>query len=173
MKIRQTEEKDLQQIMNLVQMAKEYFRAHDIPQWNSADGYPTIEQFRSDMAHDDSFVLVDDTDTVIATACILSRPDPNYLIIENGKWLNDNPYLTVHRLCVNNDYKGNGAAGMIFAFAEERAKKMGIHDLRADTHDMNCSMRRALKKSGFIPCGRVYMEDGGPRIAYQKPLVLR
>ena len=173
MEIRKTEEKDLMEIMTLVQQAKDYFKANSIPQWNSSDGYPTVNQFRSDMAAGDSYVLLDESEHVIATACILSRADPNYRVIENGAWMNDDPYLTVHRLCVRNDLKGHGAAGTVFAYAQELAKKKGICNLRADTHEKNLSMRHALSKAGFIPCGRVYMEDGGPRIGYQKPLVLR
>ena len=32
----------------------------------------------------------------------------------------------------------------------------------------NASMRKMLENHGFIACGTVYMEDGTPRIGYQK-----
>ena len=38
--------------------------------------------------------------------------------------------------------------------------------LRADTHADNVYMQRALEKSGFVRCGRIYTEDGSPRWAY-------
>ena len=30
--------------------------------------------------------------------------------------------------------------------------------------------QKALQKEGFVPCGRVYMADGAPRIGFQKLL---
>ena len=38
--------------------------------------------------------------------------------------------------------------------------------VRADTHADNVYMQRALEKSGFVRCGRIYTEDGSPRWAY-------
>ena len=38
--------------------------------------------------------------------------------------------------------------------------------MRADTHADNVYMQRALEKSGFVRCGRIYTEDGSPRGAY-------
>ena len=171
--IRQTEETDLEAVMGLVQQAKDYFRAHDIPQWNGADGYPGIDQFRKDMALKSSYVMIDEQGTVVLTACIMETPDPHYTYIEDGAWLDDTPYLPIHRICVSNACKGRHLAQQLFAYAEALAKEKGICSLRADTHELNTSMRHALKDFGFVECGRVYMADGGPRIACQKPLVLR
>jgi RimJ/RimL family protein N-acetyltransferase len=43
-------------------------------------------------------------------------------------------------------------------------------NIRIDTHDDNLPMQRALEKNGFVPCGRIWCEDGTPRIAYQRTL---
>ena len=41
-------------------------------------------------------------------------------------------------------------------------------NIRIDTHDDNLPMQHVLEKNGFIRCGRIWNEDGSPRIAYQK-----
>ena len=41
-------------------------------------------------------------------------------------------------------------------------------NLRIDTHEKNIPMQRCLAKNGFARCGIIYLEDGDPRIAYQK-----
>ena len=40
--------------------------------------------------------------------------------------------------------------------------------LRADTHEDNKIMQHLLEKNGFVRCGIIHVEDGTPRVAYQK-----
>ena len=40
--------------------------------------------------------------------------------------------------------------------------------LRADTHADNKIMQHLLEENGFTRCGIIHVEDGTPRIAYQK-----
>ena len=40
--------------------------------------------------------------------------------------------------------------------------------LRADTHADNKAMQHLLEKNGFTRCGIIRVEDGTPRIAYQR-----
>lgn len=44
-----------------------------------------------------------------------------------------------------------------------------IHsNLKIDTHEDNKIMQHLLEKYGFLKCGTIWLEDGSPRIAYQK-----
>ena len=43
-----------------------------------------------------------------------------------------------------------------------------IKHLRIDTHADNKVMQKQILKNGFTRRGIVYMEDGSPRIAYEK-----
>jgi RimJ/RimL family protein N-acetyltransferase len=45
-----------------------------------------------------------------------------------------------------------------------------IPNIRIDTHRDNAIMQHLLEKNGFVKCGIIYVEDGSPRIAYQKRL---
>ena len=41
-------------------------------------------------------------------------------------------------------------------------------NLKIDTHENNVVMQNLLKKNGFTYCGRIYVDDGGERLAFQK-----
>ena len=73
------------------------------------------------------------------------------------------PLVTIHRIA------GSGAGKGIFreclAYCLAR-----IPNIRIDTHRDNAAMRHLLEKHGFRKCGVIYVEDGSPRIAYQKCL---
>ena len=42
------------------------------------------------------------------------------------------------------------------------------HRLRADTHADNLTMQRCLEREGFVRCGTIYVEDGTPRVAFER-----
>ena len=56
-----------------------------------------------------------------------------------------------------------GLFSAALAFCAERCK-----NLRADTHAKNAVMRHLLIKHGFRECGVINVENGTPRIAYQR-----
>lgn len=87
-------------------------------------------------------------------------PDPTYTYIEDGVWLNDDVYGTIHRIA------GDGVAKGVFKKCLDFCKSQ-IDNLRIDTHHNNLTMQHLVEKNGFEKCGIVYMEDGSPRIAYQ------
>jgi len=86
--------------------------------------------------------------------------DPTYVVIE-GAWLDDAPYAAVHRVASRGEVKG--LTDQILDWALEQHG-----NIRIDTHDDNIPMQRALARCGFTPCGRIWIEDGTPRIAYHK-----
>ena len=86
--------------------------------------------------------------------------DPTYRVIQ-GAWLNDLPYCAVHRVASRGEVKG--VATQVLEWCMDRCG-----NIRIDTHDDNLPMQHVLEKNGFIRCGRIWNEDGSPRIAYQK-----
>ena len=167
MSIRKTEKEDISYVMAVIDEAKEYFRHNGIPQWQN--GYPNSETIRSDIENGNSYVLLKDQ-TIAGTACIITGNEPNYDVIEDGEWLNDEPYAVVHRICISTSLKGNGYAKELMEYAETLAKEKGYRNVRADTHELNYSMQRFLQKCGFTACGRIYVSDHTARTGYQKIL---
>lgn len=163
MEVRKAEFKDVDQIVEIMNQAKAYFKEKGIPQWQG--DYPDETDVMEDIRNDGAYVISDGND-VIGYSFIAGIHEPNYDHIE-GKWLNSNLYYVVHRTCISNTCKGHGIASILISFAKEKALAEGLHDIRIDTHEMNHSMRRLIEKSGFAYCGVIYVEDGSPRYAYQ------
>ena len=77
----------------------------------------------------------------------------------SGRWLNDEPYVTVHRAASDGKLRG------VFACIMNHLK--GRYDnVRIDTHQSNAVMQKQIEKSGFKKCGIIYVRDGSPRIAF-------
>ena len=126
-------------------------------QWGAA--YPPEEMIRRDIENEKCYVNLLDN-RILAVFYFAVEEDPTYGYIE-GAWLNDLPYGVIHRIAVGES--GKGAAAECIRFAYERCG-----NLRIDTHEKNLPMQRCLAKNGFARCGIIYLEDGDPRIAYQK-----
>ena len=64
---------------------------------------------------------------------------------------------------VNGELEGPGVAAAVITWCLEHCES-----LRADTHADNKIMQHLLEENGFTKCGIIHVEDGTPRIAYQK-----
>lgn len=164
MKLRLTTTNDVTAVMSIINEAKAYFKEQGINQWQ--DGYPNEISIINDISHREAYVLEDNGD-VVATAMISSAPEPTYNYIE-GKWLQCDKYLVIHRIAIKNDQKGKGLAKIILDEAIKLYPKMA--SVRMDTHDDNLSMQRFLTKYGFTYCGTIYLETKDSRRAYEKIL---
>ena len=98
---------------------------------------------------------------ILAVFFLKQGEDPTYKKIYEGAWLNDRPYAVMHRVASSG--KEKGAAKVCFDWVFEK-----YGNIRIDTHDDNHIMQHVLEKNGFSKCGRIYLESGDPRIAYQK-----
>ena len=67
----------------------------------------------------------------------------------------------VHRVASAGIAKGAGSFCMNWASKQ-------CENLKIDTHKDNYVMQNMLKKCGFVHCGTIYLEDGEPRLAFQK-----
>ena len=148
----------LPQIMDIYGKARLFMvKAGNPNQWGTA--YPTEAMIRQDIANEKCYLNLKD-DKICAVFYFAVEADPTYGYIE-GAWLNDAPYGVIHRIAVGEN--GKGVAAECFAFAAQHCE-----NIRIDTHEKNIPMQRCLAKNGFTRCGIIYLEDGDPRIAYQK-----
>lgn len=157
--IRPAEPGDLDTILNIYVYAREQMRLTGNPkQWG--DSNPPAETVREDIRQKRAYVILSQND-ICGVFVFIIGADPTYQQIENGAWLNDEPYGTIHRIAGNG--KENGILSAALSFCEKR-----IDNIRIDTHADNHIMQHLLEKYGFIRCGHIYVEDGTQRIAYQK-----
>ena len=159
----------MRDILRLVSEAQAFMRTLNIDQWQ--DGYPQAEVLREDIALGQLYVC-DDERGVGAMAALSLLPEPIYDDIE-GEWRTPGPYLTVHRMALDDAHRGAGWADRLLEKAVQLAAEHGCVSVRADTHRGNLAMRRFLEKRGFQYCGwvRYEVEAGDPmRVAYERPL---
>ena len=165
MKFRKSGIKDISNIIKIINQAQEYFKLQGIDQWQN--GYPNQETIENDIKNDESYVLEKGGD-VIATTMISFNGESTYNSIQ-GNWISNNDkYATIHRLAVDNSYKGNGISSKIIKHIETYCLNKGIKSIRVDTHEDNISMQRLLEKNNFKYCGVIYLEDNSKRIAFEK-----
>lgn len=159
MKIRKAEPADLEEMLQVYETARRFMRSTgNMQQWNN--GYPQREVLARDIAAGASYVA-EENGKIEVVFFFRQGEDPTYRVIEGGSWVNDAPYAVVHRIASRGAVQGAGAACLQWCF--ERWP-----NLRIDTHADNRVMQHVLEKNGFVKCGTIYIEDGTPRIAYQK-----
>lgn len=167
MEIRNSTEKDIPAIMEIIDSAKVYFFENGIDQWQN--GSPNAEIIKNDIKNNESYVICE-AGKVLATAMISMRGEPTYGTISGGKWLWDGQYGVIHRVAVSPASKKTGLASALVDYAADLTRQSGFLTLRADTHDDNIPMQRMLAKNGFVFCGNIVLADGSPRRAYEKIL---
>lgn len=160
MDIRLSEKEDLQAMLSIYEYARKVMRENGNPnQWG--DSYPGETLLWQDIRQRRSYVMLGDDGQVHGTFMFYVGEDATYRNIENGNWLNDRQYGVIHRIASDGHIKG------VVRKAAEFAGNY-CDNLRIDTHFDNRIMQHALEENGFVRCGIIHLEDGSPRIAYQR-----
>lgn len=157
--IRRPTTADLNDVLRIYAYAREQMKKNGNPdQWG--DTHPSPELVAQDIEKGISYVI-EKSGKVCGVFAFILGDDPAYRKIE-GKWLNDEPYGAIHRVAGDGSVKG--IFNQCLSFCEEQ-----IGNIRVDTHENNKIMQHLLSKNGYTKCGIIYtIEDGTPRIAYQK-----
>lgn len=159
MTIRKATLQDLDEIMEIYRRARQFMADNGNPtQW--PDGYPGRHLIEQDIEKGVSYVC-EDIHGIQGVFAFILGADPTYQLIEDGSWLKENSYGTVHRLASAGRRKG--VASLCFTWCFEQCG-----NVRVDTHEDNKVMQHLIEKNGFIKCGRIFAQNGTPRIAYQR-----
>ena len=158
--IREAKPTDMADIMKVMDAAKKIMRqSGNMHQWG--EGYPSEAVIMADMEKDGGFVIEDNSE-IVGYFAFLPSPEPSYLKIYEGEWLDDvQPYHVVHRIASYPDAHGIFSDIMDYCFAADR-------NIRIDTHRDNTIMQHVIEKYGFTYCGIIYLASGDERLAYQK-----
>ena len=156
--VRKAEHDDIEVIMNIYQIARKFMIESGNPnQWGHT--HPKEELIKSDIENEICHVVCGD-DGPHGVFALVRGDEPTYQYIENGKWLNDEEYVTIHRIA------GDGKVKGIFKCIINYCKSVS-DNIRIDTHYDNKIMQKLIERNDFKRCGRIYVADGTPRIAYQ------
>ena len=158
MQIRRANIQDLDRLMEIYTGARKFMAYHGNPgQWWG--GYPPRSMLEEDIAVGQLYVC-EENSHLYASFVLALGDDPTYAVIE-GAWKDDRPYGTLHRIASSGEKCGMTDVIVRWAFGQ-------TGNLRADTHELNLPMQNGLTRNGFERCGIIYVDDGTPRIAYQK-----
>ncbi len=158
--IRRSTPRDIDRIMEVYDSAKYYMRTlGNFGQWTG--GYPDRDTIMTDIAHWSHYIAEDAEGNIMMAFTFILGEDPTYKVIEHGKWLNDKPYGTIHRIASSGKCRGMLKACVDYC-------KEIIDNIRIDTHADNNPMLNALNRLKFRNCGIIYTADGSPRLAFQK-----
>lgn len=160
MEIRKTRIEEIDVIMRLYDRAREFMRkSGNVNQW--INGYPSEKIIKRDIIQGNSYVCEEEDGRITGVFCFMEGTEPAYRVLEGGHWLNDAPYGVIHRLASTGERKRFAEVCLEWCFAR-------CNNIRVDTHADNQVMRKLLMRNGFRECGIISVEDGSPRIAYQK-----
>lgn len=156
--VRRSEVGDLPRLLEIFNLARRYMRSTgNLSQWD--DSYPGEDLLRSDIESGDSYVCLLNG-RIVGTFLLRGGDDPTYSTIYGGRWFNDLPYATLHRVASSGEARG--LLHLAVAFALQR-----YSNLRIDTHRDNAPMRRAVEREGFRYCGIIRCWNGTDRLAFQ------
>jgi hypothetical protein len=159
MVVRKSERCDFERIWEIYSYAREFMKKSGNPsQWG--DNRPSRATVEKDIENGVSYVIENGGEICGVFAFIIGE-EPTYRHIENGCWLNDEAYGTIHRLASDGEVKG------VFSVCLNFCENL-IDNIKADTHTDNLIMQHLLEKFGYVKCGTIYVDDGSARIAYQK-----
>lgn len=155
--IRKANINDAEELAKIYANARQYMIDCGFEQW--VNGYPSIDDVKNDIANGVCHLLEDD-EGIYGAFAMIGGNDPTYDYIENGEWISNEPYLTLHRVA------SSGRVRNTFSQMVEYAKGINPH-LRVDTHKDNKKMQNAILRNGFEYRGIIYLVNGDPRRAYE------
>lgn len=164
--IRKASINDLKCALRIYEDAIEKFAIEKTFQWEK--GYPPNEEsFRNDFINNEIYVALMD-EKIVGVMTFLLNGEDDYLEID-GKWLNDEKYLTIHRIAVAKEYYGKGIGYLLIKFAKDYCLNNSFNSIRIDTHALNFDMQKMLSRNGFTRCGviRLRNKNFDLRDAYQ------
>ena len=157
--------RDFPQMLKIYAHARELMARNGNPtQWGNT--FPREEVVRDDIANQRTMLLVDTQnghERILAQFALCPGEDPTYKHID-GAWLDDDAYVTIHRIASSGLVKHAARDCIMWAL-----KHYG--NVRADTHPNNRAMQHVLETNGFARCGLIQLIDrptDTTRIAYQR-----
>lgn len=152
--------KDLNTILHIYECARKFMIENNNPtQWENK--YPEKELILQHLNSNNLYVVKDNDNQIHAVFAFIIGCDSTYSYIEDGSWLSNTEYGTIHAIA------SDGKIHSVFDNVVNYCFKIIPH-LRIDTHIDNKIMQHLILKNGFKRCGIIYVRDKKARIAYEK-----
>ena len=100
-KIRLATLSDLNKLMDIFDTARRFMQSTgNANQW--INGYPQRELIMHEINSGHCYVCINEQESVAGTFCFIQGPDPTYSRIDEGDWLDNDPYWVIHRIASGN-----------------------------------------------------------------------
>ena len=162
---RKAEIVDIDFIAEIILAASRRLGQAGVDQWQR--GYPNRGSVERDVEAEVGRVLTTDAGQIVAYGALIYTGEPAYNDLMGGEWLTDGEYAVIHRLCVAEEFVGQGCSRE-FMLSAEREAKTKVTSMRIDTHPENKIMQSLVGSLGYSYCGDVVIESR--RLAYEKLL---
>ena len=163
--LRQARADELNTCIQILREGRAFQQEQGFTQWT--EEYPSPALIESDIREGGGWLFLLN-DEPAGYMYLTFDGDPSYPDIQ-GAWHFDEPYAVIHRIAIDDAFRGQGLSAKIFALVEDLLRSRGVFLLRIDTHHDNKRMQHILSKNGFSYCGTV-IQDNGLRLAYEKKL---
>ena len=153
-------------IIQMYEKARTLLSFHQSGQWQKQE--PSRRTIEQDIDKGQLYGLYKENQLI--GTCALLHEDPSYKVLLQGKWLNDDPYIVIHRFVIDQSHHRLGYGSKFISLIETIAYEQRIFNIRVDTHALNQPMTHLLLKHRYIECGKAYIEGAGERIVYHKEM---
>ncbi|GFZ32229.1 N-acetyltransferase [Clostridium zeae] len=140
---------DLEQIVYIVEGSKLDMHSYGNFQWD--EDYPRKEDFINDIKEETLFVY--DMDGIIAGLICINKEEPEEY--KDVNWSTERDALTIHRLAVNNSFKGKGVGVKLINYVDDICAENDINYIRTDTNSLNKKAQGLLTKCGYGFKGKI------------------
>lgn len=172
MQVYKARKEDIDEIVSIYNLAVDHmYKENNTNQWqkNNELLIPSLLKY----INEDNFYVVKENTEIIGFFAMIFGIDQSYNDIRDGKWINNEPYVTIHKIA--SKYYKKGIASFILNYIINKAKENSIYNIRIDTHCDNISMNSFLIKNDFIKCGIIsytcdFNDLSTHRLAYIKEL---
>lgn len=164
--LREARQEDMDAVLTIVAQCQALMAQRGIDQWQ--DGYPNRTVIAEDIALCRGYIL-EQNQQVAAYAALVFDGEPAYDALEGGEWLQQGSYVTVHRMCVSDNFRGQKVGENFFNHIAQFSLSLGVDAVRVDTHPDNQVMLALLGRIGFVYCGVVHYN--ALRVAFERLLI--
>ena len=131
---------DFTSLMSIYAYARSFMQETGNPnQWGNH--FPPEELIHNRIRDKQLFVL-EENGTLHGAFAFIIGEDPTYLQIDDGSWLSDAPYGTIHQVASDGTIHGFFSQIVDYCWTQ-------IPHLRVDTHTDNQIMQHLIQKNGF------------------------
>lgn len=158
---------DFQEVMQIIDKAKNRLIESGSPQWSDEDS-PKEQDIKRETEKGNLYLFIINK-TIIGTAIITDEVEQAYSSINYGAWdLSQGYYATIHKFAINPEINGKGYGKTFLKLLLLVCKEKGMSEIRIDTHPKNRAMQNVILAAGFAFKGIIQLPfANGERYAYQ------